>query len=91
MIKIVFNYLEPIWLGNDNKPSIRRILALAFSIDLIMNTSYVIRRWEIGQSFADAAFILGGEAALIAALLSLTTYQTIMNSSANKDKEIIDP
>ena len=90
MIKTVFSYIEPIWLGNDNKPSIRRVLALAFSIDLIMNTSHVIKNWEIGQSFADAAFILGGEAGLIAALLSLTTYQTIL-SKTNKDKEIIDP
>ena len=90
MIKTVFKYFEPIWCSSDNKPSIRRVLALAFSVDLIMNTSYVIRRWEVGQSFADAAFILGGEAGLIAALLSLTTYQTILSKS-NKDKEIVDP
>jgi len=58
-------------------------------MDLILNTSHVIKNWEVGQSFADAAFILGGEAGLIAALLSLTTYQSI--ASSNNKKEIVDP
>ena len=73
-MKKFFKYIEPLWLGTNNKISIRRVLALVFSIDLVRNTSHIIHRWEMGKSYADVAMLLGLEAALIAALLSLTTY-----------------
>lgn len=77
-----FKYIEPLWIGHNKKLSGRRFLALVFSYDFIRNTSYVIHKWEIGKSFADVAMLLGLEAALIAALLSLTTYSaTLLNSS----------
>lgn len=77
MIKL-FKYIEPLWLGTNSKISIRKILSLAFSIDFVRNISFVIHKWEIGKSYADVAMLLGLEAALIAALLSLTTYSTMM-------------
>lgn len=70
----VFKYIEPMWLGADDKISIRRVLALGFSIDLVINISYVIFNWIPGQSYSEIAMLLGLEAGLIAALLSLTTY-----------------
>ena len=73
-MKKIFNYFEPLWLGNDGNISIRRVLALAFSIDFIRNTSFAIFKWEVGKSYADVAMLLGIEAGLIAALLALTTY-----------------
>jgi hypothetical protein len=79
MIKL-FKYLEPLWLGTTGKISIRRILALVFSIDFIINTTYVIRNWELGKSYSDGAMLLGVEAALIAALLSLTTYSNMIKT-----------
>ena len=88
MIKKIFNYIEPIWLGNDNKLSIRRILSLIFSIDFIMNMSHIIRKWEAQQSYADAALLLGVEAGLIAALLSLTTYSNITGSKSHNDTNL---
>ena len=84
MVKKVFTYLEPVWLGNDNKISIRRILALSFSLDLMRNISYVIHKWEIGKSYSDVAMLLGIEAALVAALMSLTTYSAkFLNKTTN--------
>lgn len=83
MIRL-FKYIEPLWLGTNNKISIRKILSLAFSIDLILNISHTIHNWKTGQSYADIAMLLGLEAALIAALLSLTTYSTMV---ANKKLE----
>lgn len=77
MIKL-FKYIEPLWLGTNNKISIRRILSLCFSIDFVRNISFVIHKWEIGKSYADVAMLLGLEAGLIAALMSLTTYSTMM-------------
>lgn len=74
MIVTIFRYIEPLWLGNNKKVSIRRVLALCFSYDFIRNTSYAIFKWEVGISYADIAMLLGIEAALIAALLALTTY-----------------
>lgn len=71
------------WLGNDGKLSIRRFLALAFSGNFIYNTHHVITTWELGKSYADAALLLGVEAGLIAALLSLTTYSNLMANKNN--------
>lgn len=35
--KKLFKYLEPLWLGNDNKISLRSIGAIALIIDIIRN------------------------------------------------------
>lgn len=82
MIKI-FRYIEPLWLGARNKISIRRILALAFSVDLIINISHTIHTWEVGKSYSDISMLLGIEAALVAALLSLTTYSSMIKDRHN--------
>lgn len=76
-LKKLFDYFEPMWLGSDNKLSIRRFLAIVLSSNLIINTYYIVHYWEIGKSYSDAALLLGVEAGLIAALLSLTTYSNI--------------
>ena len=80
-MKKIFKYLEPMWLGSKNKVSIRRVLAIVFSIDFIGNVSYVIRRWDAGKSVSDASMLLGIEAGLIAALLALTTYTNTTKKS----------
>lgn len=80
-----FKYVEPMWLGNDGKLSIRRFLALSFSLNLIMNTYYIIRNWEPEKSYADAALLMGIEAGLIAALLSLTTYSSSISSKNDQN------
>jgi hypothetical protein len=74
MLKSLWKYLRPMWEGRDNKISIKRVLALAFTIDLISNASYSIHKWEAGRSIADAAMLLGIEAGLIASLLGMTSY-----------------
>ena len=61
----IFKYIEPLWIGNNKKISIRRALALYLTIDFINNTHH-----------ADVAMLLGIEAALVAGLLSLTTYSS---------------
>lgn len=84
-MKRFFKYIEPIWLGNKNKVSIRRVLALAFTIDFIRNTSHAIHKWDVSKSYADVAMLLGIEAGLIAALLSLTTYTSVVNDKLNNN------
>lgn len=81
----VFSYVEPLWLGNDKKISIRKTLALALTIDFIGNTHHAIYKWEVGKSYADVAMLLGIEAALIAALLSLTTYSSTFLNQPKQD------
>lgn len=78
MIQKIFKYIEPLWLGQNKKISIRRVLAIAFSVDFISNMSYIVHRWELGKSYADVAMLLGIEAGLIAALMSLTTYSAAL-------------
>jgi hypothetical protein len=87
-MKQIFKYLEPMWLGTSKKVSIRRVLALAFSVDFIYNTHHCITEWEIGKSYADVAMLLGLEAGLIAALLSLTTFS---NRVAGKSEPTAPP
>ncbi len=72
----IFKYIENMWIGRDGKPSIRRVFAIALIIDFINNTNYAIHKWEVGKSYADVAMLLGIEAGLVAALLTLTTYST---------------
>jgi hypothetical protein len=85
-MKKVFKYIEPLWLGTNGKISIRKVLALVFSIDFVRNTSHAIYKWEIGKSYADVAMLLGIEAALIAALLSLTTYTAMINKKIDNSQ-----
>ena len=84
----IFRYFEPMWLGNNGKISIRKSLAIAFSIDFISNLSYIVHRWELGKSYADVAMLLGIEAGLIAALMSLTTYSNmnVFNKTVQNDQ-----
>jgi hypothetical protein len=76
LIKKIFKYFEHIWIGKDGNPSIRRVFAIALIIDFINNTNHAIHEWEVGKSYADVAMLLGIEAGLVAALLTLTTYST---------------
>lgn len=87
LIKL-FKYIEPMWLGSDDKISIRRFLSLVFSFDIIINLSHIVNDWEVGKSYADAALLLGIEAGLIAALLSLTTYSTITNKHEHHNQSL---
>lgn len=36
-MKKLFKYIENFWLGSDGKPSIRRFIAIAMSVDFIIN------------------------------------------------------
>lgn len=74
----IFKYLEPIWTGKDEKPSIRRLLSLYFSI---LFTLEVIKK----TTQSDVLWVI---AALIAGLLSLTTFQNV--SFKGKSEGIID-
>lgn len=74
MIKKLFKYIEPLWLGTTGRPSLRRALALMFSFNLVYNISKAINSMDSNKSIADVALLLGVEAGLIAAMLSLTTY-----------------
>jgi hypothetical protein len=84
-MKIFFKYFEPLWLGTKDKISIRRFLSLCFSIDFILNTSHAIRNFEEGRSYSDVAMLLGLEAGLIAALLSLTTYSSTIKQKQDNE------
>lgn len=86
----LFRYIEPLWLGTNKKVSIRRVLALAFSWDFIINVSFTIHKWELGKSYADVAMLLGIEAGLIAALMSLTTYSASIVKQTNPPSEAQD-
>jgi len=76
-MKKVFQYIEPMWLGNDNKMSIRAVLAMAFSIDFIFNLSYAIQKWSAERSLEGLSLVLGIEAGLIVSLLGITALSNV--------------
>lgn len=77
----VFSYLSPLWSGTDGRPSVRATLAICFSYDIMRNTSFAIRKWETGKSYADVALLIGIEAGLVVSLLGLAA---ITNMAKNK-------
>lgn len=90
VITSTWRYLRPLWEGKDNQISIKRVLALAFSIDMIRNTSYAIHKWDIGKSYADVAMLIGMEAALIASLLGMTSYFNFRERQLNNTSSTPD-
>jgi hypothetical protein len=92
-MKKAFKYIEPLWLGKNNKISIRSTLAIAFSWNFMWNLSYAIKKWSDGRSMSDLAVILGIEAGLIAGLLALRTYQNMQfeNRRTGVDQDKCDP
>lgn len=90
MMKRFFKYIENLWIGMDGKPSLKSVLAIAFSYNFLKDTYYAIHRWDGTKSLSDLALILGIEAGLITALLGLKVYannqQNILDSKdSNKD------
>lgn len=84
-MKKFFRYIQPLWTGSDGKISLRHTLAITFSINLIQNMSYAIRKWGADRSLGDLSLTLGIEAGIIVALLGLSTYQNLQTMiSANK-------
>lgn len=73
------------WVGKDGKPSVRRVFAIYLIIDLRNNISHVIHTFQPGTSFADVAMLLGIEAGLIAALLTLTTYSNSLKLPSSSE------
>ncbi len=90
LIVKTFKYIENMWIGKDGKPSIRRVFAIALVTDFINNSNYAIHKWEVGKSYADVAMLLGIEAGLVAALLTLTTYSTTMFKPTPTDEKFSD-
>jgi hypothetical protein len=86
-MKRLFAYIENIWIGRDKKPSRKAILAIAFSINFMMNISHAIYKWDSGRSVSDLAMVLGIEAGLIAGLLGLSTYSNIEHRRIDKDRD----
>jgi hypothetical protein len=84
----IFNYIEPMWLGKNKEVSIRRVLALCFSLDFLRNMSHIIHKWDSGKSLSEATMLLGLEVGLIVSLLALTTYTSslpINNTNSNTE------
>lgn len=88
--KRILKYLEPLWTGDDNKISLRAVLAIAFSIDFMRNLSHAIWKWDVGRSLEGLSLTLGIEAGLIVALLGLKTFQTLSNYG-KVDQQSSDP
>lgn len=76
-IKAFFAYWSPLWTGEDHKPSLKAVLAIAFSIDFITNLRHAIYKWNDGRSLEGLSLVLGIEAGLVAALLGITAWSNM--------------
>lgn len=79
----IFGYLEPLWLGNDGKVSLRLVMSIAFAINIMINTSRALTAIIVSRiGVSDVALVLGIEAGLIVGLLALKTYQNTVEVKA---------
>jgi hypothetical protein len=90
-MKKFLRYIENIWLGRDGKPSLKALMAIALVINLMVNITHAVNRWDSSKSMADFAMVMGVEAGLIAALLGLTTYSNIQHHIIDKNSKDVDP
>lgn len=88
MIKKIFNYISPLWTGEDKKISLRATLAIFFSWKLVENLDYAIQKWQEGRLLGEAASIFFTLAGLIAALLGITAWSNM--TSKKIDTETIN-
>lgn len=77
MIKKIFNYLEPLWTGEDGKISLRSTASIALLIDFISNLSHSVYKWDAGRSLEGLSLVLGIEGGLIASLLGITAWSNM--------------
>lgn len=90
-MKKVFKYIENLWLGADGLPSLKAVLAIAFSIDFIRNLSYAIYKWDAGRSLEGLSLVLGIEAGLIVSLLGITAWTNVSAKKIEADATIPPP
>jgi hypothetical protein len=69
-----WRYLSHLWQGNDNRISLKRVLAIYFSYDAQDNISFAVKKWSEGRSMEGLYLVVGLEVALIAALLGATSF-----------------
>lgn len=79
MLKKFFRYIEPLWLGNDGKISLRASLAIFFSWKFIENFDYGIQKMAADRAIIGLDSNLMILAGLIAALLGITAYTNVAN------------
>lgn len=70
----LWNYMRYLWEGRNNKPDIKKILAVIFSYNFISNFSYAVKKWSEGRNLEGLSASLMIEAGLIAALIGATSY-----------------
>jgi len=88
-MKKAFRYIEHIWLGTDNKPSLKAVLAIAFSVNFMYNLSHAIYKWDAGHSMEGLSLVLGIEAGLILGMLGITA---MANVAAQKiESQAVNP
>lgn len=87
VLQKIFAYLEPLWIGNDGKISLRLTLSISFAINIMFNTNRALKAIFAGASVADVALILGIQAGLIAGLLALKTYQNTVETRVEAETD----
>lgn len=84
----VFNYISQIWLGTDNKLSLRAVLAFIVSIHMLFMISRGVYKWEAGRSLAELTGLMTVEAGFVVTLLGISAVQGISFKKEETKKEI---
>lgn len=77
--KQVWDYIRPLWEGQDKRISVRSSLAIFFSVVFATTLSHAVWKWEAGRSIEGLTGALTIIAGLIVALLGITTIQNVMD------------
>lgn len=81
-MKRIVNYLRPLIEGEDEKPSLRRLIAISFLMGMIRYVEHSVRRQcEVNDE------TLWAFGSLICIMLGITTMQTIVQRIKTKEPD----
>lgn len=73
----VFKYIEPLWVGEDGKISLRAVIAIVLTYKLLENVDYAIQKWQQGTPLGEVSTIILTLAGLIPVLLGITAWSNM--------------
>lgn len=86
----VFNYLKPLWEGNDGKISVRNSAAVVMIPHFMIQVSRAFFKWEAAKSLEGGALLLGVEAGLIAGILGLAAYTNLAHTKIDAQSGLLE-
>lgn len=88
-ISKTWTYLEPIWLGNDGKLSLRNVSALALVVHFMFMMTNAFYNWEAGKSLEGAAMVLTVEMGGILTMMGFAVWSNLKHTQIDAENGLL--